>query len=787
MNPSPLRGLRVADESVGIAGAYAARLLSEAGAHVVKVEAPAGDPLRRRGAHEGASGATVPLFAHLHDGHEQLVVDRRSSSDCARYAAVIADSAIILCGSDCSGVAPPTIVDQPIAAPPGSVTLRVSPFGSSGPWKERAANEFTLQAWSGKLGQGYAAADGRVPVAAGGDTGLWLAGAFAALGALAFHRHAARAGASMHVDLSVLECMVAVFGSDAIARQLSDGPVVTQPLGREIPSIHAASDGLVAFAIVTAQQWSDFCLMIGKTEWMTDTELATSAGRRRRGDAVTAAVDDWVGQRTTHEVTEHAALLRIPAGVVANGATVPTLDCYAETFSPHPSGFVQPRFPLRFSPTPAVSVGVPEVTNPVDREGNGERPLSGLRIADFTAFWAGPYASCLLALLGADVTHVESAKRPDGMRMRSARPPSDPTWLEWSSIFHLNNASKNSICIDMDHPEGLDLARRLIQRCDGVIENFSPRVMERFGLDGQGVAHLNADAVYVRMPAFGLDNPWRDRPAFQHTIEPLAGLAWISGYADRDPQPVMICDGLGGVHAAFGLLCGLRQRERTGRGLHVEVRLSEVAAAIAAEQSVTASAQGTILHRIGNHHRCSGPQGVYTCRAGDGPVPLVAISVDTEAQWHALRSVVGVERWRSKALEDRSARSTAAQSLDEDLARWCEDRDAGEVLQRLIEANVPVGLVSKGVELLANPQLAARGFFTTVEHPVCGAVAYPGLPMVAQFDAEGPVPCGPRAPAPMLGEHDDLIETMLGVRHDVAAGLRTRGVTGSRTTTHLPM
>ena len=781
----------MADQSVGIAGAYAARLLSEAGAHVTKIEEPAGDPLRRRGALELASGATVPLFAHLHDGHDQLAVDRRSPSDRARYAAVMGESDIILCGTDCTGAAPPTIVDERPALRRNAVTLRVSPFGTSGPWRDRPANEFTLQAWSGKLGQSYAVTDGRAPVAAGGDTGLWLAGAFAALGAVAFHRHATRVERSVQVDLSVLECMVAVFGSDAIARQLNDGRVVTQTPGREIPSIHAATDGLVAFAIVTAQQWSDFCLMIDKAEWMHDTELATSAGRRRRGDEVVAAVDNWAAQRTTRDVTEHAALLRIPTGVVANGATVPTLDCYAETFSTNPAGFLQPRFPLRFSQSPPTrGAGASPVSPPglVEGQPNGlDRPLDGLRIADFTAFWAGPYAACLLALLGADVTHVESGTRPDGMRMRSARPPSDPTWLEWSAIFHLNNASKGSICIDMDHPEGLDLARRLIERSDGIIENFSPRVMERFGLDGPGVARINADAVYVRMPAFGLDNPWRDRPAFQHTIEPLAGLAWVSGYADRDPQPVMICDGLGGVHAAFGMLCGIRHREQTGHGMHVEVRLSEVAAAIAAEQTVTASALGATLNRIGNHHRRSGPQGVYACRASDGPSPLVAISVDTVAEWQRLRDVVGIERWHDDVLDDRAARLAAAHSFDEDLARWCEDRDVTEVTTQLTSANIPVAVVSRGADLLDNPQLASRGFFTTVEHPACGAIAYPGLPMAALLDADAPVACRPRSPAPMLGQHDDLIETMLGVSHDVAAGLRSRGITGSRTTSTIPM
>src|ERR1700682_2459831 len=116
--------------------------------------------------------------------------------------------------------------------------------------------------------------------------------------------------------------------------------------------------------------------------------------------------------------------------------------------------------------------------------------------------------------------------------------------------------------------------------------------MEGFGCDAAGVGAIRPDGVYVRMPAFGIDNPWRDRPAFQHTIEPLAGIAWISGHPDADPQPVMACDGLAGVHAALGAVCALHARARTGAGVDVEVRFSEVAAAVAAEQTTTASATG---------------------------------------------------------------------------------------------------------------------------------------------------------------------------------------------------
>jgi len=381
---------------------------------------------------------------------------------------------------------------------------------------------------------------------------------------------------------------------------------------------------------------------------------------------------------------------------------------------------------------------------------------------------------------------VESPKRPDGMRTRSARPPSDPTWLEWSSVYHFNNGSKRAISVDFDRPDGLRIGRQLIESCDGVIENYSPRVMDRFELDGPGIASIRADSVYVRMPAFGLDNPWRDRLAFQHTIEPIAGIAWISGYPDRDPQPIMICDGLGGVHAAFGMLCGLRQRDRTGRGVHVEVRLSEVAAAIAAEQVVTASACGETMQRIGNRHRWAGPQGVFPCRSDvdEQQNTWIAISVDTDDQWRRFQSVLGGVPGSDAT---KAARRDSTSALERNISTWCETRTQSEIVEILTAAGVPVAELSDGPAILANPQLESRGFFTSHEHPVCGPMRYPGLPFGVQMDDGSVVPTGHRSHAPLWGEHDDQLPTLIHLDIDEAKKLKSQGVIGRGMTSLGPM
>ncbi len=198
-------------------------------------------------------------------------------------------------------------------------------------------------------------------------------------------------------------------------------------------------------------------------------------------------------------------------------------------------------------------------------------PLDDLRIADFTALWAGPLVTHILGTLGADVVKVESVQRPDAIRYTSAQGPQVDQWWEYSWLFHGVNAGKKSVTLDLTRPEGLRLAGHLIENADIVIENFSPRVFESFGFDEDHVRRLAPQAVFVRMPAFGLRGPWRERVGLAQTMEQLSGLANITGYADGPPtNPRGPCDAIAGMHAAFAALVAIVDRDRTGRGQLVE-------------------------------------------------------------------------------------------------------------------------------------------------------------------------------------------------------------------------
>ena len=231
-----------------------------------------------------------------------------------------------------------------------------------------------------------------------------------------------------------------------------------------------------------------------------------------------------------------------------------------------------------------------------------------MRIIDATAWWAGPSSAQILATLGATVVHLESIQRPDGGRMAAAGFVQLPHWWERSGLFLAANTDKQDLTLDLDTSEGRALFYDFVRKCDVVVENFSPRVFENFGLTAESIAEANPRAIMVRMPAFGLDGPWRNNVGFAQTMEQMTGMAWWTGHDFDQPRiPRGPCDPLAGMHSAFAMLLALQQRELTGQGCFIEVSMVEAALNAVAEQVVEYTAYGTILNRLGNRSRDAAP------------------------------------------------------------------------------------------------------------------------------------------------------------------------------------
>ncbi len=786
--PTPVEGLRVLDASDRIAGAYCTKLLVDAGAEVVKLETPEGDPLRREGA----------LFSYLCAGTRSVVAgldDRDTLAELVRWS----DAVVLTCGRR-AAMSAARDPDALTAVHPGVLVVSVTDFGWSGPWEERPATEFTLQALCGATGfRGFP--DGP-PVSVGGRIGEYVGGVYAALAILAAQR-GAQTGATWprdsHVDLSLLECMTqSMQGHEWLHASLMGLRQFTRSV--EIPSIEPAKDGWVGMSMVTGQQWRDFATMVGQAQLVDDPELCLQLGRWPRREEVYALIRPWLAARTVAEIVDLASLFRVPMAALGNGATIPEMDHFVDrgVFVENPAGFRQPRPPWQMSrcaPAPlraAPALGAHQPPRaPTTRHAqhppahlaspsgpsaaaSSSLPLAGTRVIDFTAFWAGPSATFLLAALGADVVKVESIQRPDGMRFAGGSGVADDRWWEYSWIFHGVNAGKRSVTLDLGDPDGLRLVRSLIEGADVVIENFSPRVIEQFGLGWEELHTLTPRLIMVRMPAFGLDGPWRDRVGFAPTMEQLSGMAWRTGFSDGAPMaPRGACDPIAGAHAAVALFAALMDRDRTGEGQLVEVPMVEVALNLTAEQVIERQVGGILLQREGNRG-IGAPQNVYRCAGDDA---WIAVAVETDAQWRGFVRALGSPAWAdAPGLASSAGRRRAHDELDTRLSAWFASRPVSDAVASLLAAGVPAAEVVLPPAVVAHEQLVDREFFEQLYHPVAGWQPYAGLPFRAP-----PAGVWCQSPPPTLGQHnDEILGSELGLGTGELDELRARQVIGNR-------
>ncbi len=343
----PLDAFVVVDLSTGIAGAYCTKLLADGGAQVIKVEPPEGDPLRRWSASGAdiAPGEDGALFSFLACSKDSVVADPESDVDFVNALLADADAVVWSRGS--------TVAEHPAFSPaeihrahPHLTVTAITPFGLEGPWKDRPATEFTLQAWSGGIvGLGRGSAD-RAPVYVGGQVGEYLAGAYASAATMASRMR----GAAELIDLSMLESQILgltyypVTYYEMLGRPWRDARRLT------VPGIARAKDGLVDIGCGTAQQWFDLCAMTGHQDWIDEeSPLSITEQANEKSDELYA----WVESQTVDEIRDLATAFRIPNAPVANGANIETLDHFQArgSFTSNPrDGFTQPGPPYRMRP-----------------------------------------------------------------------------------------------------------------------------------------------------------------------------------------------------------------------------------------------------------------------------------------------------------------------------------------------------------------------------------------------------------------------------------------------------
>jgi benzylsuccinate CoA-transferase BbsF subunit len=398
-------------------------------------------------------------------------------------------------------------------------------------------------------------------------------------------------------------------------------------------------------------------------------------------------------------------------------------------------------------------------------------PLEGIRIADFSWAWAGPYATMLLAFMGAEVIKVETSKRPDHTRLRAlATGPSakDP---DWSPIFNDLNLNKMAITLDLSRPRAVGLAKGLVGISDVVAENFRPGVMDRLGLGYQALKEVKPDIVMLSSSSHGAAGPESKYAGYAPIFATHGGLAYLTGYPDARPVPLMGSSDLrSAATSAFAILIALFHRARSGEGQHIDLSSVETISVLIGDALLDYILNKRIPIRQGNRDEIMAPHNCYPCRGED---KWVSIAIATEEEWQSFCHALGNPPWTGDGkFSDAYRRWQNQEELDRLIGEWTINYTHHEVAQRLQQAGVAAIPSFDGTELFQNPHLKERGLATEVTHPTIGNRVVLNPPW--KF-SETPAQISQRGP--LLGEHNGYIfGDLLGVPEEEITQMEEEGV-----------
>lgn len=409
-------------------------------------------------------------------------------------------------------------------------------------------------------------------------------------------------------------------------------------------------------------------------------------------------------------------------------------------------------------------------------------PLAGIRVVDLSTVLAGPYATMVLADLGADVVKVEP---PDGDATRGWGPPwvgDDGAGTRTAAYFLAVNRNKRSIRLDLRVPEGAAILRRLLERADVLVENLRPGSLARLGFDDATLRSLRPELVHLAISGYGPAGPGAERPGYDFVIQAVGGLMSITGDADADGgRPtkvgVAISDVVTGLYGTIGILAALLARDggdgdRDGAGhahdrvggQRVDVSLLASTLAILVNQAQNAFVTGVAPGRRGNAHPNIVPYESFATADGD-----LVVAVGSERQWPRFCAALDLDDLATDPrFATNGARVVHRDVLRPILAARLAERTTGDWLAALEAADVPVGPVTDIMAAFGSPEAMAGGMLVEVEHPALGVLRQAGIPI--GFER---TPGAIRTPPPLLGEHTDTILTELG--YDAEAIARARG------------
>ena len=799
-----LEGVKVLELGTMVSAAYATKLMADLGADVIKVEEPAGDPARLRGPFPG--GVPDPeksgLFLSLNTNKRGVTLDLVRRREDLRRLVAWADLLV-------HNYSPGDMAARGIAYDtfrelnPRLVMCSITPFGLTGPHKDYKAHDLTLSHAGGWAWLSPGALDRAdfPPLKAFGQQCDFQGGLAAATATLGAYYRALGTGAGEHIDLSV-QAFIASFIEQGFVYYSYLGRIASR-LGQRYMypwGMYECRDGLIFLVIPEEDQWQRLVEFMGTPEWAGWEIFADRTNRVKNQDALKIFVEEWTRQWKVEDLF-HAGQARrlcfapvLSMAGLARQEQLHTRNFFVEVSHPRAGKLTHLGQPYRLHdpwwrirrPAPMLGEHNAEVSSSqfqvsisqplppsTQRPTPGTRlPLDGVRVADFSWVWAGPYCAMHLAYLGAEVIKIESRAHLDLTRRLPIAPRGIKPGVNSSGPFNQWNQGKKSIQLNLGKAEGIALAKELIRRCDVVIENFATGVMDEFGLGYEELRKLKPDLIVVSISGYGHTGPLKDYMGYGPAIPPLTGLSALTGYPGGPPQElgVSIGDPNAGITAAAAICAALAARKRTGQGQYIDVSLWGAAAVLAAEGWMEYAMNGEEPRRQGNRDIWMSPHNCFRCLGEDA---WVTIACGTEEEWQALCREMGqthlIDDARFRTARDRKAHEDELERL---ITAWAERRDRWEITRSLQAAGVAAFPSMSSKDLAEDAQLERRGFFARLPHPEVGTQTHTGIPWVLTNS-----PNGVRAAAPLLGQHtDEVLRDVLGYGGDDIARLKEQQV-----------
>ena len=746
-----LEGIRVIELGQAVSGPYCAKLFADFGADVIKIESPNGGDIARGW---GPFPADQPdpeksgLFHFLNTNKRSLTLDVTEASGREEFLQLVAEADVLI-----ENQRPRDMREWRLDWPelkgvnPELVMISITPFGQTGPyadWEGCDLNAYHLTGASSR----YCGRPDEMPL----EHGTFAADFFGAVSAAAWGLAATLGrgivGGGQQVDVSCAEAIAAAFvGGQNIGGYAQDG-VFDKRTGIGMPlaapaSIMPCKDGHVWMLTLESGQWNGLREVMGDPEWMRLDIFQDMFARGENADFIYSMIQEWTTEHGKMEIMDRCQAAGCPitavftVGEAAEHPHLKERDYIIDLEHEKLGRFKTLGAPFKLSETP----GGPERAAPTLGEhndeilsgaspreagspaegshGEGKLPLEGLRVANFGWVWAGPVTGQTLGFLGAEVYKIESLARID---MTRTLPPFAEG--EQSPNRSLSNnacwAGNGSVSLNLKKEEARELALELVSKCDVVVENFGPGVMQRLGLSYDDLKEAREDIIMFSMPAAGLYGPLKDVRTYGLSLTSTTGLDSLVGYGEGDILPVenAFSDPYNGIFGAFAILTAVAHRNRTGRGQQIDFSQQE-----AVMQMVGPAFMDHVLNErdpgpIGNRHplAMAAPHSVFPCRGEDR---WISLAVRSEGEWSALLEAMGNPEWaRGDTFKTLASRLQNIDALHAKIGAWTaeyEDRALAETLQGVGVAAAPVLTVA---DLLDDPHFRARETFIEVDHPL---------------------------------------------------------------------